>query len=42
MNWKIYNIFHILLLEQNITKKKQISKLFLKPKQDFKAGNNKK
>lgn len=39
---KIHNIFYALLLEQNITKKKWINELFLKPKSEFNIGNNKK
>ena len=35
--WRIYNVFHILLLEQDITKKGQVNDMQLK----FEAGNNK-
>ena len=34
----IYNIFHVLLLEQNIIKEEQVNNMQL----EFKAGNNKK
>lgn len=37
---KIYNFFLGLLLEYDITKKRQINKILLVPK--FEAGNNKK
>lgn len=37
--WRIYYIFHILLLEQNTTKKGWINKFLLVL--EFEAGNNK-
>ncbi len=38
--WKIYDVFYVLLLEQDITKIKQINKL-LKPKKKFETKDNK-
>ena len=35
--WRIHDIFHVLLLEQNTTKKKQMNNI----QQEFEAGNNK-
>ena len=32
---KIYNVFHISLLEQDTTKKKQVNKTLPEPKKDF-------
>ena len=37
--WRIYDVFHISLLEQDTTKKKQVNDTQLDFK--FKAGNNK-
>lgn len=44
INEKIYNIFYILLLEQDIMRKKQGYKNnnLLEPKKEFQAKNNKK
>ena len=36
--WRIHNVFHVLLLEQDITKKGQVNDMQL----EFKAGDNKK
>ena len=36
--WRIHDVFHISLLEQDITKKRQVNNMQL----EFKAGNNKK
>ena len=38
--WRIHDIFHMLLLEQNITKKEQIDKKVIKLK--FETGKSKK
>ena len=37
----MHNFFHISLLKQNTTRKKQINELFLEPEPKFDAGNNK-
>ncbi len=38
----IYNVFHVLLLEQNITRKRQVDNQALsEPKSKFEAGDNK-
>ncbi len=41
--WKIHNIFYVLLLEQDTTKKRQVTNALPKPKKDlkFEAGGNK-
>lgn len=42
--WKIYNVFHLLLLEQNIIRKDQVNKLgndLLEPKKEVEVGDNK-
>ena len=40
--WKIYNVFHMLLLELETTRKKRMIELFSEPEPGFDAGNNKK
>ena len=40
--WKIHNVFHVSLLEQNTTRKGRINKLFLELEPEFDAGDNKK
>ena len=40
--WKIHDVFHVSLLEQNTTRKGQMNELFPKPEPEFDAGNNKK
>ena len=42
IKWRIHNVFYMSLLEQNITRKKQMNELFLKPEPEFNASNNKK
>ncbi len=41
--WKIYNVFQVSLIEQNITKKGRVNKALPEPKKnlEFKAGGNK-
>ena len=39
--WKIHNVFHLSLLEQDITWKEQMNKLFLEPEPEFDAIDNK-
>ncbi len=41
--WKIYDAFHVSLLEQDITKKKRVDKTLPEPEKDleFEAGGNK-
>ena len=39
--WKIHDVFHVLLLEQDTIKKGRMNKLFSKPKPKFDADNNK-
>ncbi len=36
--WKIYDIFHVLLLKQNITKKKRVDKALPEPEKNIKFG----
>ena len=38
MKWRIHNVFHVSLLEQDITKKEQVNNMQL----EFEAGNDKK
>ena len=40
--WKIHSVFHVLLLEQDTTRKGWMKKLFSKPESKFDASNNKK
>ena len=37
-NWKIYNVFHLSLLEQDTTRKERVDKKMMEL--DFKAGNS--
>ena len=39
--WKIYDVFYVSLLEQDITRRGQINKLFPEPEPEFDVGNNK-
>ena len=39
--WRIYDIFHVSLLEQKTTRKGQMNELFLEPEPKFNAGDNK-
>ena len=39
--WKIHNVFHGWLLEQDTTRKGRMNELFPEPEPDFNAGNNK-
>ncbi len=41
--WKIYNIFYMLLLEQDITRKRRVDKVLLESEKDveFEVGDNK-
>ena len=39
--WKIHDVFHMSLLEQDTIKKERINELFLKPEPEFNTGNNK-
>ena len=39
--WKIHNVFHVILLEQDTTKKGRMNELFLEPEPKFDAGDNK-
>ena len=39
--WKIHDVFHVSLLEQDTTKKRQMNELFPEPEPEFDAGNNK-
>ena len=38
---KIHNVFHVLLLKQDITRKGQMNELFPEPEPEFDIGNNK-
>ncbi len=42
-NWKIYDVFHVSLLEQDITRKRQVDKALSKSEKDveFEVGDNK-
>ena len=40
--WKIHNVFHMSLLEQDITRKGRMNELFLESELEFDVGNNKK
>lgn len=44
--WKIHNVFYISLLEQDITRKRQVNQnnthVLLELEREFEAGNNKK
>ena len=40
--WKIHNVFHLSLLEQDTTKKGRMNEPFLKPEPEFNVDNNKK
>ena len=44
IKWKIHNVFHISLLEQDITRKKQADKTLPEPKKnlEFEVRDNKK
>ena len=43
MKWKIHNIFHVSLLEQDTTRKGQVdNKALLQPEKEFEAGDDKK
>ena len=39
--WKIYDVFHVSLLEQDTTRKGRMNELFPKPEPEFNAGDNK-
>ena len=39
--WKIYDVFHVSLLEQDTTRKGRMNELFPEPEPEFDAGNNK-
>ena len=39
--WKIHDVFHVSLLEQDITRKRRINELFPEPAPEFNAGNDK-
>ncbi len=39
--WKIYNVFHMSLLEQDIIRKVQVDKALPEPEKEFEAGDNK-
>ena len=39
---KIHNIFQMLLLDQDTTRKEEMNELFSEPKPEFDTGNNKK
>ena len=39
--WKIHDVFHVSLLEQDITKKGRMNEIFPKLEPEFNAGNNK-
>ena len=42
MKWKIHNVFHVLLLEQNTTSKGQVdNKSLLESEKEFEAGDDK-
>ena len=41
IKWKIYDIFHVSLLEDNTTRKEWMNKLFSKLESEFDIGNNK-
>ena len=40
--WKIHDVFHMSLLEQDTTRKEQMNELFPEPELEFHAGDNKK
>ena len=39
--WKIHDVFHVSLLEQDTTRKGRINELFPEPEPEFDAGDNK-
>ena len=39
--WKIYNVFHVSLLEQDTTRKRQVDKALLELEKEFETGDNK-
>ena len=39
--WKLYNVFHMSLLKQDIIKKRWMNELFSESEPEFDAGNNK-
>ena len=39
--WKIHDVFHVSLLEQDTTKKGRMNELFPEPEPEFDIGNNK-
>ena len=39
--WKIYNVFHMSLLEQDTTRKRRMDELFRESEPEFNTGNNK-
>ena len=39
--WKIHDVFHVSLLEQDTTRKGRMNELFPKPEPEFDAGDNK-
>ncbi len=42
MKWKIHNVFHVSLLEQEITRKRRVNnKSPSEPEKEFEDGNNK-
>ena len=41
IKWKIHNVFYVLLLEQNTTRKRRINELFSELKLEFDIGNYK-
>ena len=40
--WKIHNVFHVSLLEQDTTREGRMNELFSEPEPNFDAGDNKK
>ncbi len=42
MNWKIHNVFHVSLLEQDTTRKRRVDKALPEPEKEFEVGDNKK
>ena len=42
IKWKIYDVFHMSLLEQDTTRKGRMNELLLEPEPEFDTSNNKK
>ncbi len=41
MKWKIHDVFHVSLLEQDTTRKGRVDKALPEPEKEFEVGDNK-